>query len=137
MNVIVAKDSKSKTVFAHVVPCKGSDEDKFVINLIVDAVNWLGHVKTIMKTDHERSLVSLAKQALQALRVQVESIETATLEHSQAYDSQPNGGTGVGIRAVRGIRAVPAIRAIRARPRGSPYSRRCGGRAGGCWIFQN
>ena len=102
MKCIVMRCYETKNVFGHVVPCKGSDEDRFVVNLIVDAVNWLGHVKIILKTDQERSLVSLAKQALQAMRVQVEGIESATLEHSQAYDSQASGGTEVGVRSLRG-----------------------------------
>ena len=49
----------TKNVFCHVVPCKGDDQDKFVFNLAVDDIGWLGHTRVILKSDQERSLVSL------------------------------------------------------------------------------
>ena len=53
MKVIVAKDSQSKTVFAHTVPCKGSDDDGYAATRIVEDISWLGH-KRISLTMSQR-----------------------------------------------------------------------------------
>ena len=93
----------TKNVFCHVVPCKGDDEDKFVVNLAVDDIGWLGHTRVILKSDQERSLVSLVTRALEVLKYRVDTLESVSVEHTQKYDSQASGGTEVGVRAVRGL----------------------------------
>ncbi len=45
--------------------------------------------------------MALVTRALRALKCSVDSLESVSTEHSQEYDSQANGGTEVGIRAVR------------------------------------
>ena len=40
--ILVARDSKSKSVFAHSVPVKGMDEKGFAVRTLVDDVKWLG-----------------------------------------------------------------------------------------------
>ncbi len=37
---LIIRCFSSKNLFAHVVPCKGSDEDKFVVGLILKAIAW-------------------------------------------------------------------------------------------------
>ena len=49
----------SKSVFAHVVPQKGDDEDHFCAKLAVEDIKWMGHTMVIIKTDNERAVVSL------------------------------------------------------------------------------
>ena len=49
MKVLVAKDSQTKTVFAHAVPCKGSDDDGYAIARVTDDIAWLGHKRLILK----------------------------------------------------------------------------------------
>ncbi len=100
---LIVRCHETKNVFGHVVPCKGADEDRFVTGLVVNDVSWLGHTKLILKSDQERALVALVKQALVAVRFQVEGVEKVTVEHSQKYDSQASGGTEVGVRALRGL----------------------------------
>ncbi len=103
MKCIVVRCYETKAVFSHVIPCKGADEDRFVVNLVVSDVAWLGHTKLILKSDQERALLSLVRQALVAIRFQVESVDKVTVEHSQKYDSQASGGTEVGVRGLRGM----------------------------------
>ena len=98
---LVVRCHATKSAFAHVIPSKGSLEDTYVVDLVCSDVAWLGHVKLILKGDNERVLVTLINQALKVLRCQVEELESISAEHSQPYDSQSNGGTEVGIRAVR------------------------------------
>ena len=40
--MLVAKDSKYKSVFAHVVPAKGVDEKRYAVDMLVEDVLWLG-----------------------------------------------------------------------------------------------
>ena len=100
---LVVRCSATKCVFGHVVPVKGDDEDKFAANLVSRDVAWLGHVKLLLKTDNEVSLQAFATAALQLLKCQVQELDTAALEHPQAYDSQSNGVTEVGVRILRGL----------------------------------
>ncbi len=100
---LIIRCFETKCLFAHVVPCKGLDEDKFVLNLVVDAVVWLGHAKLILKSDGENSITKLVKKSLEEIKCQVEGIESVTSEESHPYDSQSNGGTEVGIKIVRGV----------------------------------
>ena len=100
---IIVRCHETKCVFAHVVPCKGADEDGYVVNLICSDVAWLGHARLLLKSDNEKALKSLVGKALKALKCQVEGLEGVSSEQSQEYDSQANGGTEVGIRAVRGL----------------------------------
>ncbi len=102
MKCIIIRCHESKAILAHCVPCKGADEDGYVVELIVQAVAWMGHTKLILKSDNEVALLSLVKRALEAVRHEVPDVITATDEQSAEYESQSNGGTEVGIRAVRG-----------------------------------
>ena len=43
LEVLVVKDTKSKSVFAHAVPQKGSDNKRFAVGCIVEDVLWLGY----------------------------------------------------------------------------------------------
>ena len=100
---IIVRCHETKNVFAHVIPCKGLDENKYVVKTVCDDIAWLGHVRLIIKSDGEKSILKLVKNALEVLKVRVEDLETISSESSQPYDSQSNGGTEVGIRNVRGL----------------------------------
>ena len=103
MKCIVMRCHESKAVLAHCVPCKGTDEDGFVVDLICRAVAWLGHTRLILKTDNEKALLSLVRRALEAVKVEVPEVIQLTDEQAAEYESKSNGGTEVGIRAVRGL----------------------------------
>ena len=100
---LIIRCYESKNVFAHVVPVKGDDEDRFAAGVAVNDVAWLGHVKLILKSDQEPALVSLVSGALKVLKHTVEDLASVSTEHSQRYDSQASGGTEVGVRNVRGL----------------------------------
>ena len=94
---------ESKNIFAHCIPIKGSDEEKYAANLAADDVVWLGHTKVIIHSDNEPSLQTLITESLDALRVKTHNIDQIATEHPAAYDSQSNGGTEVGVKLVRGL----------------------------------
>ena len=53
---LIIRCTKSKNLFPHCVPYKGAGEDRFVAELVVRAVEWLGHTKLIVKADNEPAL---------------------------------------------------------------------------------
>ena len=98
--LLVARDSKSKAVFAWVVPVKGIDSKGFAVKSLVDAVWWLGYTKVALKSDNEPAIVKLLKEALRELRVQ--GLEQCLEEHPPEYDPQANGSAEVGVKLVKG-----------------------------------
>ena len=101
VKAVIIRCYMSKSIFAYTIPCKGPDEDGFVVGLITAAITWMGHTRLIMKADNERSLQSLVTASLRAMRVEVQDLEQAGREAPTEYNSQSNGGTEVGIRNVR------------------------------------
>ena len=65
--ILVARDGKSKSVFAHVVHMKGFDEAGFAAGVLVDDVKWLGYNKIALKTNNEKPIVRLLTEALREL----------------------------------------------------------------------
>ena len=94
------RDSKSKAVFAHVVPAKGIDEKGFSVDALVSDVKWLGYTKVTLKSDNEPAIVKLLQEALRELRVQ--GLEQTLEEHSPEYDPQANGSAEVGVKLLKG-----------------------------------
>ena len=89
IKILVVYDSKSRAVFAHVVPQKGVDPKRYAVDMIVDDVMWLGYREVVLKTDNEKAIVKLLEQALAACKVA--GVEQAAEEHPPPYDSQANG----------------------------------------------
>ena len=92
----------SKAVFAWTIPYKGDGEDGYVTGLLVTALKWLGYTRYILKSDNEPALLAMAHAAMKMARVEIPEMEQLTEEHPTAYDSQANGATEVGVRAMRG-----------------------------------
>ncbi len=46
----------SKNIFAHVIPCKGADEELFTAKLVAADIEWLGHTKLALKADNEAAV---------------------------------------------------------------------------------
>ena len=45
--VIVVRDMRSKSIFAHAVTCKGDDVDGYAVQCLVDDIKWLGYSRVI------------------------------------------------------------------------------------------
>ena len=87
--VLVARDSKSRAVFAHVVPSKGVDAKGFAVASIVDDIRWLGYTRVVLKSDNEPAVVKLKQEALRELRVM--GLDQCLEEHSPEYDPKQMG----------------------------------------------
>ena len=101
VKVLVAKDSKSGAIFAHVVPQKGLDADGYAVARIVEDIKWLGYAKLLVKSDNEPAIVALCNEALRRLRI--EGITQASREGPPAYDSSSNGAVENAVKAVQGL----------------------------------
>ena len=100
MKVLVAKDSQTKTVFAHAVPCKGSDNDGYAVARVAEDVAWLGHNRIILKSDNEPAILKLLKDSLKTARVEVDELEQVMEEHAVRYDSKSNGDVENAVKQV-------------------------------------
>ena len=68
LKVLVAKDQKGSSVFAHVVEKKGRTEDNYAADVLVEDLGWLGHSHVVLRTDNEPAIVALLRQAMITLR---------------------------------------------------------------------
>jgi len=98
---LIVRCYETRSVFVHVVPCKGIDDNALAVELIVEDVAWLGHTRLLLKADNEKALQALARTALLRIKVKLEDVDQASPEMPQTYDSQSNGGTEVGVRNIR------------------------------------
>ena len=83
--------SKAKAVVAHVVPCKGVDEDDYVATIIIKDLEWLGHTAMILKADNERALQAVVSRVIRLATARCQNLEQVAKEHPVRYDSQSNG----------------------------------------------
>ena len=100
--ILVVKDTKSKSIFAHVVPQKGVDSDRYSVSRLTEDILWLGYTEVILKSDNEKAIVKLLRESLKVLRVKSE-ITQAQEEHGAAYDSQSHGSVENAVRQVQGL----------------------------------
>ena len=71
---------KYKAVFAHVVPCKGADENGIVADMVLRDVEWLGHTRFILRADREPAIQALVKAALEMIKIECKHVEQASAE---------------------------------------------------------
>ena len=84
----------------HVVPCKGLDEDEFVLDTVVNDLARLGHAAMIIKGDNERALQALIRKVIERVAAKCQTLEQVTKKEAARYDSQSNGLTEVGVMLV-------------------------------------
>ena len=100
---LVVRCHASKSVFGHVIPCKGLDEDGLVVDMILQDLEWMGHTRIIVKSDNEPAIQVLARRAIELAKIELKDMDQVAKEDSIAYDSMTNGGTEVGVRLLRGL----------------------------------
>ncbi len=106
---LVIRCFNTKSIFGHVVPVKGADEEDYAAGLVTTAVLWLGHLEVIMKGDNEPALQALIERSMHLIRIKVAdgapgtSLKRLSKEEPAPYDSQSNGATEVGVMLIRGL----------------------------------
>ena len=100
---VLIRDFESKVIFAHCVPCKGLDEDGYVVGLITADVRWLGYSEMILKADNEAAIQALLAKVVRTLKAGFENGERVSQEEPTKYESKSNGATEIGVKIVRGM----------------------------------
>ena len=98
--VLVVKDERTKTVFAHAVKQKGVDEDDSGAKLIVKNIEELGYRQVSLKCDQEPSTMAVLKRLLRIMNIQV--MDQVLHDHPAVGDSQSNGSIENGVKTVMG-----------------------------------
>ena len=101
IKILVVKDTKSKAIFAHVVPQKGVDAAGYSVARLVEDVKWLGYSKLLLRSDNEAAIVSLLKNAVRQLKT--EGIEQVAREAPPSYDSRAQGSVENAVKQVQGL----------------------------------
>lgn len=94
VKILIAKDTRGKAVFAHVIPQKGVDADHYSVDVLVKDVLWLGFREVFLKSDNEKAILKLLEHALTELRMQ---------EHPNVYDPSGNGEVEATVKQFQGI----------------------------------
>jgi hypothetical protein len=107
LKVLVAKDSRSKAVFAHAVRAKGTRNDHYGAAALVEDLKWLGDSHVCLRSDNENPILKLLKEALIDLRIKVvdtENVEQIVQEeHPTKYVKQANGLAEGAVKTVTGM----------------------------------
>ena len=90
VKILIAKDTRGKAVFSHVIPQKGVDQDDYSVDVMVKDVLWLGFREVFLKSDNEPAILKLLEHALTELRLDAKMDQLAQ-EHPNTYDPAGNG----------------------------------------------
>lgn len=101
LQVSVIRGRRSGALFAHAVPKKEVDGQRYVIDNILDECTWLGYNKIMLKSGNGREIVRFVADAMLALRIQGHA-DQAAAEHSVPYDPATNGNAESGVKLVNG-----------------------------------
>ena len=72
---IVIRCFRTKTILGHVVPQKGEVENSYTVGLIVQALQWLGHTRLIIKNYNGPAIQAVARNAVELAKVRLEVAE--------------------------------------------------------------
>ena len=64
LKILVVKDSMSRTVCAHAVPCKGVGSDRYAVEKLKRDILWLGYSRVTLRSDNEPAILALMTEAL-------------------------------------------------------------------------
>ena len=64
LKILVVRDSMSKAVFAHAVPSKGVDENRYAVDMVTECCNWLGYSKLLLKADNESAVLEACHRVI-------------------------------------------------------------------------
>lgn len=99
LKIMVAKDRRSKCVFALPVPAKGIDDEEFGTRQLIKSLDFLGYSSLILKSDQEASIVNVFEHVRDHRgedRVQI------GIEHSPKYDPQAYGMVERAVQSIEG-----------------------------------
>jgi len=99
--IIVAKCFRTRCIFAHTVPQKGVDPDRYAVQRLVRDIQWLGHSRVILRSDNDPAIVKLLSETLKDLKA--EGFWQVAESHPPIYDPASNGAIEVACKSVGGM----------------------------------
>ena len=103
LTLLVVRDSKGKSLFGHVVPQKGVDQDNYAVDILLADLKWLGYQRISLRSDNEPAILNLLKHAASEARLQMVDLQQLTEEHPNVYDSSGNGEIEVAVKQLTGV----------------------------------
>ena len=94
--LLIGKDSKSKALFAHGIPCKGIHSSSWNFERVNDDLKKLSYRRLVLKSDKEPAIVAQVREA-QRVTGGVEIVE----EFSHTGDPQSNGDVEQAVRTIK------------------------------------
>ena len=82
--MIIMRDSKSKTIGAHFIQCKGIG-DEYIVRRLMKDIDSLGYSTVTLKSDGEPALVQVLNE------IKNRRVQDTFIMHPPAYDPQANG----------------------------------------------
>ena len=61
LKCVIMRDWDNKTIWAHIIPRKGADEEAYAARILAEDLRWMGHGKIMLRYDNERALKSLGE----------------------------------------------------------------------------
>jgi hypothetical protein len=74
VTILVAKASRGKAVFSHVVPPKGVDMEHYALDVLMKDLKWLGFQQISLRSDNGRALLKLLEHAVTEARLEMISM---------------------------------------------------------------
>ena len=99
LKILVVKDSMNRVICAHVVPCKGVGSDGYAVEKLKRDILWLGYSRVTLKSDNERAILALMREALRSIKVDV--VDQANEAHPANYDSKHSGAVENAVKLVQ------------------------------------
>ena len=103
VTILVAKESRGKSTFAHVVPQKGVDMDHYSVDLLMKDIKWAGYQQLSLRSDNEKAILKLLEHAVTEARIELNGLDQVMEEHPNTYDSAGNGEIEVAVKSLIGI----------------------------------
>ena len=112
LKVLVVKDERTRTLFAHAVEQKGIDSEEYAVKQVAKDIEELGYRQVSVKSDQEPSTMALLRRLMRLVNVDV--VDQVLLDHQAVGDSQSNGSIENGVKTVMG--QLRTMRAALERP---------------------
>ena len=97
-NILVARDSKSRTCAAIPVPKKGLDSEDWSLKECLRYLEFVGYTSVLIKSDQERALGALMRKVRTHRGDQTQTMH----EHSPVGDSKSNGLVERSVQTIQG-----------------------------------
>ena len=81
VTILVAKASRGKAVFSHVVPQKGIDMEHYAVDVLMKDLKWLGFQQISLRSDNEKAILKLLEHAVTEARLEIPAMDQVLEEH--------------------------------------------------------